>query len=210
MAQFPCLPIWTDAWVADTDHLTCEEEGVYFRLVRVMWRTPGCRVPNDIDWLAKHMRLTVQEVVEKVLPIIEQFCNTDGNWVYQKRLKREFVRQFELRTSQSVRAKRREQKKKTPHPESTQNQTRVVPPTLPLPYPDLTSSFPLLRAIPSVDNSTHVAEQQTKSARSLATAPDGGALTRSPQTEPAEPKRTAEKKPEDMTLAEINAIRYGK
>jgi uncharacterized protein YdaU (DUF1376 family) len=201
MAQFPCLPIWTDAWVADTDHLTCEEEGVYFRLVRVMWRTPGCRVPNDVDWLAKHMRMTPKEVVEKVWPIIEHFCNTDGNFVLQKRLKREFTKQFELRSAQSVRAKHREKNKKIQHPESTQNAPKTHPnsttyPTLP--YPDLTlSSFPTA-ATPAAPK-----KQPNHPARSLASAPDVGALTREPDNEP----RT-DKKPEEITLAEINAIRY--
>ena len=208
MAQFPCLPIWTDAWVADTDHLTCEEEGVYFRLVRVMWRTPGCRVPNDVDWLAKHMRMTTKEVVEKVWPIIQQFCNTDGNWVFQKRLKREFVRRFELSAAQSARAKRPRKKNKISSPELAAIHDPAKPGPAKPPEPEHLSKkepsfFPLPRAIPSVDNPK--GKETTNPARSLATAPDVGALTREPDKEPAE-----RKKPEEMTLAEINAIRYGR
>ena len=85
MAQFPCLPMWTDAWVADTKHLTRTERGTYFDLLVLMWRTPGCKVPNDNDWLAKHLGMTLAEVTAELRPIINEFCRTDGNWVYQKR-----------------------------------------------------------------------------------------------------------------------------
>lgn len=209
MAQFPCLPIWTDAWVADTDHLTCEEEGIYFRLIRVMWRTPGCRVPNDVDWLAKHMRVTPKEVVEKVLPIIEHFCNTDGNFVYQKRLKREFVQRFEFGTRQSDRAKSRWRKKKDTYRNDAADGIAASG-NAPFPSLPLITERPSSTAATPVDNSERVAKkQQDNPARSLATAPDVGALTREPDKEPAEPKQSPDKKPEEMTLAEINAIRYG-
>lgn len=32
MAEFPALPLWTDAYIGDTAHLTNEEHGVYLRL----------------------------------------------------------------------------------------------------------------------------------------------------------------------------------
>ena len=50
MAQFPGLLLWTDAWVADTKHLSRLERGTYLDLLVLMWRTPGCRVPNDDEW----------------------------------------------------------------------------------------------------------------------------------------------------------------
>jgi uncharacterized protein YdaU (DUF1376 family) len=198
MAQFPGLTIWTDAWVADTDHLTCEEEGIYFRLVRVMWRAPGCRVPNDDQWLAKHMRMTLSEVTGKVRPIVTQFCQTDGNWIFQKRLKREFVRRFEFSAAQSVRAKSRWRKKKDICPDDATNGN----PPYPTPTAIKKASFPTAATEKKKPNG---------SARSLASALPEGALTREPDTENAGPEEVvAEKKrPEELSLAEINAIRYG-
>ena len=42
MATFPALPLWTDAYLSDTDHLTFEEHGVYLRLLMMIWRNPEC------------------------------------------------------------------------------------------------------------------------------------------------------------------------
>jgi hypothetical protein len=53
-------------------------------------------------------------------------------------------------------------------------------------------------------------KRKNRSARSLATALNGGALTREPDSEPAEPKQVGKKNPEQMSLAEINAVWLGK
>jgi uncharacterized protein YdaU (DUF1376 family) len=105
MAQFPGLMLWTDAWVADTHHLSRDVRGAYMDLLIKMWRTPGCRVPNDDAWLARQLCMTVDEVVEILRPIIKEFCQTDGNWVFQKRLQREFVRAFQTQVGRRDRAK---------------------------------------------------------------------------------------------------------
>jgi uncharacterized protein YdaU (DUF1376 family) len=105
MAQFPGLMLWTDAWVADTHHLSRDVRGAYMDLLIKMWRTPGCRVPNDDAWLARQLCMTAKEVVEILRPIIKEFCQTDGNWVFQKRLQREFVRAFQTQVLRKSRAK---------------------------------------------------------------------------------------------------------
>lgn len=53
-------------------------------------------------------------------------------------------------------------------------------------------------------------KRKNRSVRSLASARNGGALTREPDGEPAEPEQDDEKKPEQMSLAEINAVWLGK
>jgi uncharacterized protein YdaU (DUF1376 family) len=112
MAQFPGLLLWTDAWIADTIHLSRKERGIYIDLLVLMWRTPGCRVPNDNDWLAKHMLMTAKEVSTELQPIIEEFCQVVGNYLCQKRLQKEFVRAFQRSEKQAARAKRRWEKEK--------------------------------------------------------------------------------------------------
>jgi uncharacterized protein YdaU (DUF1376 family) len=107
MAQFPGLMLWTDAWVADTHHLSRDVRGAYMDLIIKMWRTPGCRVPNDDAWLARHMLMTAEEVVQVLRPIIKEFCQTDGNWIFQKRLQKEFLRSFELSARQAHRVEQR-------------------------------------------------------------------------------------------------------
>src|SRR5262245_30195150 len=117
MAQFPGLMLWTDAWVADTHHMMGpigrEKRCLYMDLLIKMWRTPGCRVPNNDVWLAEHLFLTLEEVVELLRPVIKEFCQTDGNWIFQKRLQKEFLRAAAIQHAQSVRAKRRWQKHKS-------------------------------------------------------------------------------------------------
>src|SRR5262245_40971150 len=112
MAQFPGLLLWTDSWVADTAHLTRLERGTYHDLLVLMWRTTHCRVPNDDAWLSRHMRMTAEEAVAELRPIIREFCQTDGNYLFQKRLQKEFVRAFQHSVQQSARAKSRWKKAK--------------------------------------------------------------------------------------------------
>ncbi len=53
MAKFPHLPLWTDAYMADTLHLTHEEHGLYLMLLMTIWRSPDCKIPNDLEWVKK-------------------------------------------------------------------------------------------------------------------------------------------------------------
>ena len=134
MAAHPGLVIWTDAYLADTTHLTDAEHGRYLLLLMLMWRTPGCRIPNDDAWLARHFRRTVGEVKSDLRPIIAEFCKTDGNWIWQKRLKQEHEQRDEKAKTQSVRAKSRWNKNKDLCPDDA---TPHHPGNATLPYPSL-------------------------------------------------------------------------
>ena len=112
MAQFPGLMLWTDSWVADTVHLSRLERGTYMDLIVLMWRTPGCRVPNDNAWLAKHMRMSPDEITKELRPIVAEFCQNDGHWIFQKRLQKEFLRSHELSARQAFRVEKRWQTEK--------------------------------------------------------------------------------------------------
>ena len=87
MAQFPALPFWTDAYAADTEHLSYFEHGLYQHILRVMWRSPQCRIPNDDDWLRKRF---AKASLEQIWAILGEFCQSDGNWISQKRLLKEW------------------------------------------------------------------------------------------------------------------------
>lgn len=122
MADFAALPFFTDAYLADTDHLTFEEHGVYLRLLMLMWRTPHCRLPNDFKWISRRLRCDEDIFAKLVQPIIEEFCSSSGNWITQKRLSKEFEYVQSRRKQQSGRAKSRWEKGKdtcgndaTPH-----------------------------------------------------------------------------------------------
>ena len=86
MAEFPGLTVWTDAYLADTMHLDYEQHGLYLMLLMMMWRAPQCRVPNDDTWLARRFRIDDTAMQQKLRPLIDEFCQVDGNYISQKRL----------------------------------------------------------------------------------------------------------------------------
>lgn len=107
MAAFPYLPLFTDAWVADTHHLSRLARGTYHDLLVLIWRSPGCRVPNDPAWLGPRLGMTPVEIEFELRPIILEFCQSDGNWLTQKRLTKEFTHCNNKRRAQSASAKAR-------------------------------------------------------------------------------------------------------
>ena len=112
MANFPSLPLWTDAYLADTGHLTFEEHGVYMLLLMTIWRAPECRIPNDMKWIQRRLRASQTDMDMIVEPIVKEFFDTTGNWIFQKRLKQEFDYVSARSKTQSDRAKLRWQKEK--------------------------------------------------------------------------------------------------
>jgi uncharacterized protein YdaU (DUF1376 family) len=112
MAAFPALPVWTDAYLADCSHLTDAEHGRYFLMLQHMWRMSNRRFPNDDAWLARKFNRTVEDVQNQLRPLIAEFFQTDGNWLFHKRLEREWVRLSEMSKKQSDRSKSRWNKEK--------------------------------------------------------------------------------------------------
>ena len=112
MAEFPAMPLWTDAYLADCGHLDDAETGRYLLMLIHLWRAPRQRFPNDDVWLARKFRRSVEDVQNQIRPLISEFCSTDGNWVWQNRLAKEFKYLAAKRGQQSDRAKARGEKDK--------------------------------------------------------------------------------------------------
>lgn len=49
MSKAPAMPMYWDAYLADTTHLTTEEHGAYLLLLAAMWRRNGTVPDNDAD-----------------------------------------------------------------------------------------------------------------------------------------------------------------
>jgi len=113
MAEYSALPLFTDSWVADTAHLARAERGLYLDLLVLMWRSPDCRVPRDMDWIGRKLRVSEDEKI-MLESLLSEFCQTDGNFYFQKRLKKEFMFVRNKRKKQSVAAKSRWDKEKDP------------------------------------------------------------------------------------------------
>lgn len=113
MADYPALPLWTDAYLADTAHLTDDEHGRYLLLLITIWRAPDCRIPNDDMWLARRFRRSTDEVHTLFRPLIREFCQSDGNWISQKRLTKErsYVEKASKQRSDAAKARWNKEKR---------------------------------------------------------------------------------------------------
>lgn len=80
MAEFPALPLWTDAYLGDTTHLTTIEHGAYLLLLMAAWRSKTCSLPDDDKMLARITRLTTAQW-RRIRPILEpMFRVKSGVW----------------------------------------------------------------------------------------------------------------------------------
>lgn len=104
--SLPYLPLYVGDYEADTAHLTILEDGAYSRLLRLMWRTPGCSVPDDEAWIFRMMRATSDDERAAIRTIIAEFCERKGGRILSLRLQREFKKADETSRRRSDAGKR--------------------------------------------------------------------------------------------------------
>lgn len=80
MAEFPYLPLFTDAYLGDTIHLTTIEHGAYLLLLMTAWRSKGCVLPDDDARLARYARLTPRQWARIRPTLAEFFTIENGIW----------------------------------------------------------------------------------------------------------------------------------
>ncbi len=90
MSTHPYIPLYVDDYDAHTSHLSPAEDGVYMRLLRLCWRTPGCSLPDDPAWIARKIRLSADQYEEIAKPVLEEFFKLSRGRLVQKRLKGEY------------------------------------------------------------------------------------------------------------------------
>jgi uncharacterized protein YdaU (DUF1376 family) len=90
VSTHPYIPLYVDDFEAATTHLTAEEDGVYNRLLRLCWRTPGCSLPDDPAWLARKLRLSSDDFERVARPILREFFRLYRGRFVQRRLKAEY------------------------------------------------------------------------------------------------------------------------
>ncbi len=84
MAEFPALPLFTDAYLADTRHLTAEEHGAYLLLLMCAWRTRGCALKDCDRTLARIVGVT-RPRWKRLRPVLAEFFTVkDGVWRQKK------------------------------------------------------------------------------------------------------------------------------
>jgi len=87
--SLPYFNMYPADFEADTSHLTLEEDGAYNRLLRLMWMTPGCSLPDDDAWIARRMRCDADTFARVVKPLISEFLEVENGRVFSPRLRRE-------------------------------------------------------------------------------------------------------------------------
>jgi uncharacterized protein YdaU (DUF1376 family) len=111
MAEAPIMPFFTDAYLADTGHLSTIEHGAYMLILIACWRAGGT-LPNDDKRLARYAHLGSQQW-QRIKPVIMEFFQSDGEQIWQGRLMDELVavRRKSHIASNNARAKYRKNNK---------------------------------------------------------------------------------------------------
>lgn len=105
MSQAPSMPVFTDALIGDTTHLTTAEFGAYCLLLFVTWRNNGQPLPDDDTRLARVCRMSVAQW-RKIRPTLADFFDLTGGTWRQKRLEKEWDYVQERTEKQRERAQR--------------------------------------------------------------------------------------------------------
>lgn len=86
MSQAPSMPMYWDAYLADTTHLTTEEHGAYLLLLGAMWRRNGT-VPDDDRDNARIIGLTKGKWL-KIKQRLSDFLIYENDTISQKKLQK--------------------------------------------------------------------------------------------------------------------------
>lgn len=81
MAEHPALPLWTDAYIGDTAHLSLEQHGAYLKLLMFAWRRRDCALPDDDRQLANVVGVSTRQW-RKLKPVVMAFWDEmAAGWV---------------------------------------------------------------------------------------------------------------------------------
>ena len=83
------IPLFPDAYLRDTTHLTTEEHGAYFLPLMAAWGNADCSLPNDEKRLAALCKMPVARW-RKISPTVLEFWTIDKGRLTQKRLLKEW------------------------------------------------------------------------------------------------------------------------
>ena len=88
--SLPYFPMYPTDFEAKTSHLTLLEDGVYNRLLRLCWMTPGCSIPADEAWIMRRLRARTDEEQEAVRSVLDEFFTVNKGRYSNARLSRVF------------------------------------------------------------------------------------------------------------------------
>lgn len=88
LAYFPMYPTDFDA---DTGHLSMAEDGAYNRLLRLSWRCPDAKMPDDLEWIFRKARAVTDDDKALIAAILAEFFTRKGGKIFSARLHKEWV-----------------------------------------------------------------------------------------------------------------------
>lgn len=137
MTTHPYIPLYVDDYDAATAHLTAEEDGVYMRLLRLAWRTPGCSLPTDHVALARKIRLTADDFQRVAVPVLEEFFKVVRGRYIQRRLRDEYENISRKKSARVAAGKKGgEAKARKTHEKSASNASVLPADTRAFPEPE--------------------------------------------------------------------------
>lgn len=107
MSKLPSMPLFVDAYLADTTHLTLEEHGAYLLLLMAMWRREGS-VPDDDTMTARMLGLSPRawlRLKPRLMPLLCIYGPEGAKSLTQKRLQVEWNKSIENSLRQSEKGK---------------------------------------------------------------------------------------------------------
>lgn len=87
-AKRPC-PLWIDAFLRDTQHLSADEIGAYLLILMAMWSREGCDYPDDDHRLARLCRVSLRLWKSRIGPVIRPLFRVADGALISKRLRKE-------------------------------------------------------------------------------------------------------------------------
>ncbi|MBL4838138.1 MAG: DUF1376 domain-containing protein [Kordiimonadaceae bacterium] len=94
MSQAPAMPMYWDAYLADTTHLSAEEHGAYLLLMAAMWRRNGFVPDDDVD-NARILKVSKGKW-RKIKTRLDPFLEYTAQGITQKKLQKTWIRTQEI------------------------------------------------------------------------------------------------------------------
>lgn len=140
--SLPYFPLYPTDFEADTSHLTLAEDGAYNRLLRLMWMTPNCDLPDDDEWLRRRLRCSRMEYGEVAAPVIAEFFKRENGRISNTRLLEEYEK-AKASHEKRVSAGQKGGKTKSLKNNDTPPSNAKAKPKQPEPYPEPDNKQPL-------------------------------------------------------------------
>ncbi len=91
MSDLPYFQLYVGDYDRKTAHLSAVEDGIYFRLLRLCWTSPGCKIPADEAWIMRKARARTEDEQEAVRTVIAEFFRRSKGKIWNDRLLLEFA-----------------------------------------------------------------------------------------------------------------------